>query len=71
MARPQCPRRPPRPLREHRRTPVRVAVLGDATWQKVAQKLASRFLQAESCFFDAAHAEQARIWAAGKAVAAI
>ncbi|MFY8148850.1 MAG: STAS/SEC14 domain-containing protein [Prochlorococcaceae cyanobacterium] len=52
-------------FREHRRIPVRVAVLGDAAWQKLAHKLASRFLQAESRFFDAAHAEQALIWAAG------
>jgi hypothetical protein len=51
-------------VREHRRTPRRVAVLGDAGWQKMAQKLASRFLQAETRFFDAAHAEQAQVWAA-------
>jgi hypothetical protein len=51
-------------IREHRRTPKRVAVLGDAGWQKLAQKLASRFLEAESRFFDAAHAEQAQVWAA-------
>lgn len=57
-------------FREHRRTPVRVAVLGDAAWQKLAHRLAYRFLQAESRFFDAAHAEQARIWAAGGAAAA-
>jgi hypothetical protein len=52
-------------VREHHRTPRRVAVLGDAGWQKLAQKLASRFLEAESRFFDAAHAEQAQLWAAG------
>jgi flavorubredoxin len=51
-------------VREHRRTPQRVAVLGDAGWQKMAQKLASRFLQADTRFFDAAHAEQAQVWAA-------
>ncbi len=51
-------------VREHRRTPRRVAVLGDAGWQKLAQKLASRFLQADTRYFDAAHAEQAQVWAA-------
>ncbi len=47
---------------EHRRTPERVAVLGDAGWQKLAEKLASRFLPADSRYFDAAHAEQAQLW---------
>jgi hypothetical protein len=51
-------------VREHHRTPQRVAVLGDAGWQKLAQKLASRFLQADTRYFDAAHAEQAQVWAA-------
>ncbi|MEB3322972.1 MAG: STAS/SEC14 domain-containing protein [Synechococcaceae cyanobacterium] len=50
-------------VREHRLVPQRVAVLGDAGWQKLAQKLASRFVRAETRFFDGAHAEQARVWA--------
>jgi hypothetical protein len=49
-------------VREHRRAPERVAVLGDAGWQKLLQKLVSRFTQAETRFFDAAHAEQAGVW---------
>jgi hypothetical protein len=51
-------------VRDHRRIPERVAVLGDAGWQKLAEKLASRFLRAETRWFDAAHAEQAAVWAA-------
>jgi hypothetical protein len=49
-------------VREHRRVPRRVAVLGDARWQRTLQKILSRFSHAESRFFDAAHADQARAW---------
>jgi hypothetical protein len=49
-------------VREHRRTPRRVAVLGHADWQKLAQRLLSRFIAAETRYFDAAHSEQADLW---------
>lgn len=47
---------------EHRRTPQRVAVVGDEAWQKLAARLLARFNLAETQFFDAAHAEQAELW---------
>ena len=49
-------------VREHHRTPERVAVLGDQAWEKLAARLLSRFRQADTRFFDAAHAEQAELW---------
>ncbi|MEX1316386.1 MAG: STAS/SEC14 domain-containing protein [Synechococcaceae cyanobacterium] len=49
-------------VREHRLTPRRVAVLGDQAWEKLAARLLARFNQAETRFFDAAHAEQAELW---------
>jgi len=52
-------------VREHRRTPRRVAVLGDQAWEKLASRLLSRFTEAETRFFDDAHAEQAELWARG------
>lgn len=50
-------------VREHRHAPQRVAVLGDQAWEKLAVRLLSRFTQAETRFFDGAHAEQAELWA--------
>lgn len=47
---------------EHRRTPQRVAVVGDQAWQKLVARLLARFNLAETQFFDAAHAEQAELW---------
>jgi hypothetical protein len=52
-------------VREHRGTPQRVAVLGDQAWENLAARLLSRFTQAETRFFDGAHAEQAELWARG------
>jgi hypothetical protein len=49
-------------LREHRRAPRRVAVVGQAGWQRLAQRLISRFIAAETRYFDAAHIEQAELW---------
>jgi hypothetical protein len=49
-------------LREHRRRPERVAVVGDHQWQKLLQKLLSRFTRAETRYFDSTHHEQAEVW---------
>ncbi|EDY39259.1 conserved hypothetical protein [Cyanobium sp. PCC 7001] len=49
-------------VREHRRAVRRVAVVGNQEWQHLAQRLLSRFIGAESRFFDAAHHEQAELW---------
>ncbi len=48
-------------VREHRRTPQRVAVLGDQAWEKLTARLLSRFTRAETRYFDGAHAEQAEL----------
>jgi hypothetical protein len=40
-------------------------VLGDQAWEKLASRLLSRFTEAETRFFDGAHAEQAELWARG------
>lgn len=52
-------------VREHRRIPRRVVVVGDQAWQKLASRLLSRFTVAATQFFDAAPAEQAQLWARG------
>lgn len=49
-------------FRDHRHIPERVAVIGHAGWQKLVQRLGSRFLKAQTCFFDDRHLEQAKIW---------
>jgi hypothetical protein len=49
-------------LREHRRAPVRVAVVGEKGWQKLLERVIGRFTHAETRFFDSAHSEQAEAW---------
>ena len=49
-------------LREHRRQPERVAVVGDRQWQKLLQAILSRFTRAETRFFESSHSEQAEVW---------
>lgn len=49
-------------LREHRREPERVAVVGDRAWQHLLQRMIGRFSSAETRFFDSAHADQAEPW---------
>ncbi|WP_246139393.1 SpoIIAA family protein [Phaeobacter marinintestinus] len=40
----------------------KAAIVGDRAWQKIAQKVGSRFVNAETRFFDAAEFEQAKSW---------
>lgn len=49
-------------VHEHRRQPQRVAVVGDQAWQKLAQKIVSRFTEAQTQYFDSAHCDQAEVW---------
>lgn len=48
--------------REHAPLPDRVAVLGNKTWQHMAQRLMGRFLNAETRFFDEADSAIAKDW---------
>ncbi len=48
--------------REHASLPDRVAIVGTKTWQHLAQRVAGRFLNAESRFFDGAEMDAAKIW---------
>lgn len=49
-------------LRQHAPLAKRVAVLGDQSWQQVAQRLAGSFNYAETRFFDAAARAEAEAW---------
>ena len=49
-------------IRDHRRFLRRVAVVGDAAWQKLAERAVSRFLPAESRFFPSADHALAETW---------
>lgn len=49
-------------IREHRHSPEKVAVVGSQTWEKVLQRIVSRFINAESKYFDAEHADEAKTW---------
>lgn len=51
-------------VREHRRTPERVAVVGNRAWQKLARKVMSKFVNAETQFFDGSQYDDAVTWAA-------
>lgn len=50
-------------IREHRRTPERVAVVGDKAWQRLAEKVIAKFVNAETEFFDSTHHDSAVAWA--------
>jgi len=49
-------------VREHAPLAERVAVIGNRAWQKMAQRLAARFLNAEVRFFDEDDAGEAKDW---------
>ncbi len=51
-------------VREHYRIPVKVAVVGDADWQKLGQKILSRFVAADTRYFDEDGFDAARAWIA-------
>ncbi|MGI9470299.1 MAG: STAS/SEC14 domain-containing protein, partial [Rubripirellula sp.] len=51
-------------IREHRRTPQRVAVVGDKSWQRPAEKILSKFVNAETRFFDSPDYDQGGSWVA-------
>lgn len=48
--------------RGHVRLLDKAAIVGDTAWQKMAQKVGSRFVDAETQFFDAADFDAARAW---------
>lgn len=49
-------------IRDHAPLAEKVAVMGDKTWQHMAQRIASQFLNAETRFFDKAAHGQAETW---------
>jgi hypothetical protein len=53
-------------VRDHHRLPERVALVGDAAWQRMAVRLAARFLDAEVRFFEAPQYPDAEKWLLGQ-----
>ena len=51
-------------VREHYRVPERIAIVGDKAWQKMAEKIMSRFLNAQTRFFDSGDYNGAIAWVA-------
>ncbi len=49
-------------MRDHYRAPKRVAILGEAAWQHVAQRVFSRFFDAEVRYFQGADLEDVEAW---------
>lgn len=49
-------------VREHRRKPERIAVVGDKAWQRLAEKVMSHFVNARAHFFDKDDFDGARAW---------
>jgi len=49
-------------VREHRRKPERIAVVGDKSWQRLAEKVLSQFVNAKTHFFDSDDYEGAIAW---------
>jgi hypothetical protein len=49
-------------VREHRRKPERIAVIGDKAWQRLAEKVMSHFVNARAHFFDKDDFDGARAW---------
>lgn len=49
-------------VREHRRAPKRVAVVGDKAWHHLAERVFSKFIAAEVKYFSAAKFSEARSW---------
>lgn len=52
-------------VREHRRVPERVAVVGNKAWQKLAEKVMGKFVNAETRFFEADDYARAVDWVSG------
>jgi hypothetical protein len=52
-------------VREHYRIPERIAVVGDKAWQRLAEKMMSKFINAEARFFEAVDYDDAASWARG------
>lgn len=52
-------------VRDHRRLPERVAIVGDSMLQKVAARIMTRFLRAEVRYFESTAIEQAGTWVRG------
>lgn len=50
-------------VRDHYRIPSKVAVVGDEAWQKLGQKVLSRFTSAKTRYFDDDDFDEARKWA--------
>ena len=53
-------------VRDHSRLPERVAVVGNKAWKRLAEKVFSRFFNAEVRFFEAAEAGAAEAWIEAK-----
>jgi hypothetical protein len=51
-------------VRDHRRVPVRIAIVGDKAWQKMGERVMSRFVNARTKFFDAGDYDGAVAWIA-------
>ncbi|WP_226781729.1 STAS/SEC14 domain-containing protein [Oceaniglobus trochenteri] len=49
-------------VRDHYRIPDKVAVVGSEGWQKLAERVMSRFVRAETRYFDEDHFDDARRW---------
>jgi hypothetical protein len=49
-------------VREYHRVPERIAIVGDKAWQRMAEKIMSKFVNAEARFFDAAEYDAAAAW---------
>jgi hypothetical protein len=51
-------------VREHYRVPERIAIVGDKAWQRMAEKIMSKFLNAQTKFFDSGDYNGAVAWVA-------
>lgn len=51
-------------IREYRHRPERIAVVGDTAWQRLAEKVMSRFVNAKARFFEGDDYEGAKAWVA-------
>ncbi|SFC05602.1 STAS/SEC14 domain-containing protein [Tropicimonas isoalkanivorans] len=52
-------------IRDHYRIPSRIAVVGDQSWQRLAEQVMSRFVDAEVKHYKAADFEAAKAWIVG------
>ena len=51
-------------VREHYRVPERIAIVGDKAWQKMAEKIMAKFVNAQTKFFDSGDYDGAVAWVA-------